>query len=288
MVLCIAPIFLRGLRHPLRLFFPNTFKPTSPDLTNCTGIEIQLRPHWFYRDSSLLNDEENRQYMSSLKSIMLVDPNDIKAFANEVVSAKYEGVDTKPIQATDYIQITGFVDSKPGVPFIIRGTDLWLKDNQGFYIFRNPKFPLCFDKIRYENLPFQRRINCAVNLKGLRRALRDAMGVENKYPAAAEWCDVMEQYERAQTLPKWSITWTFKCPAQQEGRCHYAMNPNCKPDSPMDMVLLFETTEGWNQHGGPELFTFDNHDPKGGCVLLNDGTVKFIRTTEELQQLRWK
>ena len=54
------------------------------------------------------------------------------------------------------------------------------------------------------------------------------------------------------------------------------------------MVLLFETKAGWNQHGGPELFTFDNHEPKGGCVLLNDGTVKFIRTEEELQKLRWK
>jgi hypothetical protein len=54
------------------------------------------------------------------------------------------------------------------------------------------------------------------------------------------------------------------------------------------MVLLFETKTGWNQHGGPELFTFDNHDPKGGCVLLNNGTVKFIRTEEELKQLRWK
>jgi hypothetical protein len=41
-----------------------------------------------------------------------------------------------------------------------------------------------------------------------------------------------------------------------------------------------------SEHGGPELFTFDNH--KGGPVLLNDGTVKFIRTEEELQQLRWK
>jgi len=48
--------------------------------------------------------------------------------------------------------------------------------------------------------------------------------------------------------------------------------------------------------GGPELFTFDNHEPKGGCVLLNDGnlysvpgpTVRFIRTKEELQALRWK
>jgi hypothetical protein len=68
----------------------------------------------------------------------------------------------------------------------------------------------------------------------------------------------------------------------------YAMNPNCRADSPKDMVFLFESKPGWNQHGGPELFTFDNHDPKGGLVLLNDGTAKFIRTEEELKQLRWK
>jgi hypothetical protein len=36
------------------------------------------------------------------------------------------------------------------------------------------------------------------------------------------------------------------------------------------------------------LFTFDNHEPRGGCVLLNNGTVKFIRTKEELEKLRWK
>jgi hypothetical protein len=40
--------------------------------------------------------------------------------------------------------------------------------------------------------------------------------------------------------------------------------------------------------GGPELFIFDNHDPRGGRVLLNGGTVKFIRTEDELRQLRWK
>ena len=75
----------------------------------------------------------------------------------------------------------------------------------------------------------------------------------------------------------------------------YAMNPNCTPDSPGGTVLLFESKPGWNQHGGPELFTFDNHDPKGGCVLLHsdqsrfDGDiVLFIRTEEELHALRWK
>ena len=69
---------------------------------------------------------------------------------------------------------------------------------------------------------------------------------------------------------------------------HYAMNINCKPSSRPNVVLLFESKAGWNQHGWLELFTFDNHDPKGGWVLLNDGTVKFIRTEEELHQLRWK
>jgi len=83
------------------------------------------------------------------------------------------------------------------------------------------------------------------------------------------------------------------CPSVKEAKkhlanCYYAMNPNCKFDSAPDMVLLFETRAGWNQHSGPELFTFDNHNPKGGCVLLNDGAVKFIRTKEELRQLRWK
>ena len=80
----------------------------------------------------------------------------------------------------------------------------------------------------------------------------------------------------------------YKCPSVGEGKCHYAMNPDCRCDSPPDTVLLFETQAGWNQHGGPELFTFDNHVPKGGLVLLNDGTVKFMRTEEELKQLRWK
>ena len=95
-------------------------------------------------------------------------------------------------------------------------------------------------------------------------------------------------YHRAADMSEESILRRHVCPSAGHGKCHYAMNPNCKMDSPPDMVLLFETVGGWNQYGGPELFTFDNHDPRGGCVLLNDGTVKFIHTTEEFRQLRWK
>ena len=68
----------------------------------------------------------------------------------------------------------------------------------------------------------------------------------------------------------------------------YAMNPNCRVDSDPNVVLPFETKAGWNQHGGPEPFSFDNHDPKGGCLLLNGDIVKFIRTEEELRQFRWQ
>ncbi|MFC1604195.1 hypothetical protein ACFL5F_04125 [Planctomycetota bacterium] len=229
--------------------------------------------------------------MSSLKSIMLVDPNDINSLADVVASAKHKMGSTKPIQFTEYNQITGYVDSKPKVTFIIWGDELWLKYGSFFQVFYNPKFRSYFSKFASEKLPFQRRIYCSIKLKNLRRELIKAIPDENKYPTAAEWCDAMQQYW--QSKPDYparesSLKWAFKCPEKREGRCHYAMNPNCKTDSPADMVLLFETTDGWNQHGGPEIFTLDNHDPKGGCVLLNDGTVKFIRTKEELQKLRWE
>lgn len=106
------------------------------------------------------------------------------------------------------------------------------------------------------------------------------------YRGPKKWCDaIVEEY---QTFRKEFVAAFFKCPSKQEGKCNYALNPNCKQDSPGDMVLLFEAKAGWNQYGGPELFTFDNHDPKGGFVLLKDRTVKFIRTEEELKQLRWK
>ena len=81
---------------------------------------------------------------------------------------------------------------------------------------------------------------------------------------------------------------SFKCPGARSSRCDYAINPQCAPDSDAEVVLLFESKPGSNQHGGPELFTFDNHDPKSGLVLLNGGEVKFIRSEQELKQLRWK
>jgi hypothetical protein len=79
----------------------------------------------------------------------------------------------------------------------------------------------------------------------------------------------------------------FACPAVREGRCHYAMNPNCEPNSPEDVVLLFETKGGWNKYGGPEILTFENHKEKGCNILFNSGHVMFIKPGQ-ISKLKWK
>ncbi len=170
--------------------------------------------------------------------------------------------------------------------------------------------------------PFKLRGHCAWNLQGLYTAGPLNPDDVSAYPEPDEWCDAIvrvwrskysvdEKGTRRRRYSEEEISKTFMCPSVRERvyaehshgeptepnsaeqqapllQSHYAMNPSCKPNSPPDTVLFFETKAGWNQHGGPELFTFDNHEPHGGCVLLNDGTVKFIRTEEELAQLRWK
>ncbi len=101
-----------------------------------------------------------------------------------------------------------------------------------------------------------------------------------QYPSRSKWCDLlMKQTELDEK--------TFICPGPKQDRCHYAMNPNCEPNSPGDMVLLFETKAGWNQHGGPELLTTENHRGKGSNILFNNGTVKFINKNQ-INTLKWK
>jgi hypothetical protein len=173
-----------------------------------------------------------------------------------------------------------------------------------------------------EMRPFRLRARCALNLGTLYTEHFLYRSDVNAYPQSNEWCDAIVRILRSEyfidergikkcSKSEEDIRRLFECPSVRERldmehqharpsepnppmepasllESHYAMNPNCRPNSPPDIVLLFETKAGWNQHGGPELFTFDNHEPRGGCVLLNDGTVKFIRTTEEFQQVRWK
>lgn len=292
-VVSLALVLLPGLRHPVRLLSPGEFEPPPPpDLRKCTHLEVYYRIHSY--EASWPNDlfsPEERDYLRSLETIVVDDANAVEALAHEVMLAEYLGIRPKPFRAAEFERVTGYCGSKKTTSFVIWGRDMRTEDG---YAFRNPhrRFASILQKLRPEVEPFRRRKYCALRLQSLWRHLRVVTGTGDAHTTPTQWCDAVKQ--RIQKLMPMRpdedrITWAFSCPSMREPhKSHYAMNPQCRPDSLPEMVLLFETKAGWNQHGGPELFTLDNHESKGGCVLFNDGTVKFVRTEEELKQLRWR
>jgi hypothetical protein len=124
---------------------------------------------------------------------------------------------------------------------------------------------------------------CASNLAALGKSMQaysDQYG--QKYPTKDMWCDLLAEHI--------DVNETFICRGAlktgDKGPCHYALNPNCAPNSPNDVVLLFETKGGWNQYGGSELLTIEHHEKDGCNILFNDDRVRFIKT-EQLSELKW-
>lgn len=122
---------------------------------------------------------------------------------------------------------------------------------------------------------------CGSNMAGLGKAmLLYAQDYDEQYPTPERWCDlliegILVNYDQ------------FICRGNEQQPSSYAMNPNCQPSSPADMVLLFETKGGWNQFGGAELLTAENHKGKGANILFNDCHVKFVKP-EDFNSLKWK
>jgi hypothetical protein len=112
---------------------------------------------------------------------------------------------------------------------------------------------------------------------------------ESEYPTCSEWSDLLVQ--KLTHRERRSFAELFVCRGAKrkgdEERCHYAMNPSCRSNSPNDVVLLFETKGGWNQSGGSEILTAENHNGKGCSILFNNGSVEFVKT-EDLARLKWK
>jgi prepilin-type processing-associated H-X9-DG protein len=105
---------------------------------------------------------------------------------------------------------------------------------------------------------------------------------EDKFPTPSKWCDLL--IERAEVAPI-----TFCCKGAPEGPCNYAMNINVEKlgtNAPPGMVLLFESKPGWNQAGGFEILTTDNHQGDGCNIAYIDGHVEFVKT-KDLKNLRW-
>jgi len=125
---------------------------------------------------------------------------------------------------------------------------------------------------------------CATNMRDLGKALMIyANDHDDKFPTSSKWCDLLIEHAGVDRM-------TFRCRGSMEGPCNYAMNENVAglgPFTQSDLVLLFETHPGWNQVGGPEVLTTENHRGEGCNVLFVDWHVEFVKT-QELNRLRWK
>ena len=285
----------------------NRPNPKPPDLSKCTRLEVicsmpimkLLRP---LKDlgSDFFNDEQ-MEYLQTTKKFIIEDKNDIRLIARAVSSGTFkEGgakeVNLNPRFYAENMSVVGYRNHKQIVKInMYKSYFILNEDNQRFnYRDSLPNLLLFLpENIKTSIL----RAFCAIKLDVFWEEFLSMVSSKKTYPIPEIWCDIakerIENDELRLRIEKDGfrvapVREFFICPSAGEGKCHYAMNPNCQPNSPGDMVLLFETKAGWNQHGGPEIFTFDNHDPKGGCVILNDGTIKFIRTKEELNALRWK
>jgi hypothetical protein len=267
--------------------------PMPPDFSKSNRIIIQYpnSAYKYFNYSHTLNEsvlsQEEKEYVKSLGNTLEITKVEIiMNFSRAVSLARFKKI-------FGYLHLVSthydcYENDKHISSFYISNGDIITKYGIQF---KNPfkNTNGLEDTILPDELkPFQLRSSCAESLLFL---YKDALKQESSinYLDPNRWCGLVLVTQKNYAWMKNVnfLTW-LDCPAVNEGKSNYAMNPNCEPNSPADMVLLFETKAGWNQNGGSELFTFDNHDPKGGCVLLNDGTVKFIRTKEELNALRWK
>jgi len=271
--------------------------PSPPDLTRCTRIEIRQYPTalgypvWRTDTEKNLLTHAEVQQIEALLECVVGDREAVSSFARTIALGSYNGQQSGTYRTKTVAILLCYFDDEPPLRLIAYGSDTLVTENKEVFVYESPLtlFSKIDSQVSSSELLAQirLRLECARNLRYLYTGLR-VFEDDVPYPSASTWCDALIRRYVRRPDTKTETLRHFVCPSGPNGNCHYAMNPACEPNSPTDMVLLFETKAGWNQHGGPELFTFDNHDPGGGCVLLNDGTVKFIRTEEELHALRWK
>ena len=127
------------------------------------------------------------------------------------------------------------------------------------------------------------RMVCGTNINGLGKALLVYTNDFNGYPTPEIWCDLLIEY--CEVTPK-----SFRCKGAKEGPCNYAINKylaEITTAKDPDMVVLFETYPGWNQVGGPEILTIENHKGEGCNVVFLDTHTEFIKA-EDISKLKWK
>jgi len=127
-------------------------------------------------------------------------------------------------------------------------------------------------------------IQCMNNLRQLALATQAyAAEHDGHLPSATNWCDAIK--------PNVGTEKNFKCPgAPAMDRCDYAFNSNLDGLEEKDIsrytVLYFETDDGWNAHGGPELLPRKWRHNNSIVVAFADGHVEVVRIGR-ISQLRW-
>lgn len=273
-------------------------KLSPPDISGCTRIEVtytrSISGHFFGGDERppVLSLTEWKYVRSLGETLSITDLRIIKALADEL----REGVPVSPsptegVTFAHFIKFVCYQDSEVLAKFTAMLDKVF--DEQGHWFKYESLASTYFVPPQIENLVTRTR--CAESLSHLYLQLWMYCGytTQNVRLPCDKWCDTLLEQSKED---RDDVMKDLRCHGVDGTKCHYAMNINWAPDAPPDMVFLFEANGGWNQCGGPELFSFNNHIPRGGCVLLNDGsmetgkepTILFIRTGEELKQLRWK
>jgi prepilin-type processing-associated H-X9-DG protein len=171
--------------------------------------------------------------------------------------------------------------------------------------------------------PRARRVVCATNLKVLGTAFNIyANEYNDQLPTNENWGDILITKMDVSTK-----TFVCPSTGVVEGESSYAMNENVAgmklSEIPKKVVLLFETRLGqseegrnfpitsrkyiiempymlkssdesynvheacWNQVGGAEILTMENHQGRGCNILFADGHAEFVKT-QDIHNLRWK
>jgi prepilin-type processing-associated H-X9-DG protein len=126
------------------------------------------------------------------------------------------------------------------------------------------------------------RMVCANNLSMQASSMLVYANEYDKYPTPEKWNDLLIQHAEVSGEK-------FQCNLDKQGPSSYAMNENIAelgPAAPPDMVLIFESKPGWNQAGGPELLTTQNHQGDGCNIVFNDGHTEFVKVWD-VNDLKW-
>jgi|WetSurMetagenome_2_1015567.scaffolds.fasta_scaffold637082_1 hypothetical protein len=118
-----------------------------------------------------------------------------------------------------------------------------------------------------------------INLYSTYKAILAYLEENGKYPSSENWQDLLLPYLDNDKD-------AFKSPSKVKTINTIAINPKAEPNSPSDVVLLFESTGGWNAHGQSELLAPTSNGKPGCFISFNKGRTKFI-SPEQVKDLNW-